>query len=54
MSHHPLVCTVTRLKKTVDRMEEGEKMVNRTLVEVQRKGEIMMGRKTSRSMGGKR
>ena len=47
MSHHSLACTVTRLKKTVDRMEEGEKMVDRKLEEVQRKGENMLGRKTS-------
>ena len=47
MSHHSLACTVTRLKKTVDRMEEGEKMVDRKFAEVQRKGENMMGRKAS-------
>ena len=47
MPQHSLFCTVTRLKKTVDRMEEGEKMVDRKFGEVQRKGENMMGRKTS-------
>ena len=44
---HYLVCTVTRLKKTVDRMEEEQKMVDRRLEEVQGQGENMMGRKTS-------
>ena len=57
MSQHSLVCTVTRLKKTVDRMEEGEEMVDRRLEEVQGQGKNMMGRKTSmvgRSVGGRR
>ena len=47
MSQHYLVCTVTRLKKTVDRMEDEEKMVDRRLEEVQGNGENMMRRKTS-------
>ena len=46
-AQHSLICTVTRLKKTVDRMEEEEKMMDRRLAEVQRKRENMMGRKTS-------
>ena len=36
MSRHSLVCTVTRMKRTVDRVEEEEKMVDRRLEEVQR------------------
>ena len=38
-TQHSLICTVTRLKKTVDRMEEEEKMMDRRLAEVQRKRE---------------
>ena len=34
MSQHSLVCTVSRLKKTVDRIEEEEKMVDRRVEEV--------------------
>ena len=44
MSQHSLNGSVTRLAKTVDRMEE--KMVNRRLEEVQGKGENMMWRNT--------
>ena len=44
MSQHSLVCTVTRLKKTVDRVEEEDKRVDRRLEEVQGQGENMMGR----------
>jgi hypothetical protein len=47
MSWHSLVCTVTRMKKIVDRVEEEEKMVDRRLEEVQRQWKNMMGRKTS-------
>ena len=46
MSHHSLVCTDTRFK-TVYRMEEEEKVMDRRLEQVQRRGENMMGRKTS-------
>ena len=43
MSKHSLVCTVSRLGRTVDRMEEEEKMVERRLDEVQEKGENILG-----------
>ena len=46
MSHHSLVCTDTRFM-TVFRMEEEEKVMDRRLEQVQRRGENMMGRKTS-------
>ena len=42
-----MICIVTKLKKTVNRMEEEENMMDSRLEEVQRKGENMMGRKTS-------
>ena len=41
MSKHSLVCTVSRLKKTADRMEEDEKVVDRRLADVQGVGGIM-------------
>ena len=41
MSRHSLVCTVSRLKKTADRMEEDEKVVDRRLADVQGRGGIM-------------
>ena len=47
MSKHSLVCTVSRLGRTVDRMEEEEKMVERRLDEVQEKGENILGRRTN-------
>ena len=46
MSQRSLVCTVNRMKKTVNRMEEEEQMVDTRLEEVQGQGRNMLGRKT--------
>ena len=47
MSKHSLVCTVTRLRNTLARMEEEEQLVDGRLVEVQGRGENMMRRKAN-------
>ena len=44
MSQHSLVCTVTRLQMTQERMED-EEMVERRLGEVHGENEVMMGSK---------
>jgi len=46
MSQRSLVCTVNRMKKTKNRMEEEEQMVDTRLEEVQGQGRNMLGRKT--------